>query len=50
MDWFFNLQVPITRPGCFIIRPTGKTFITGIAYKYGAIYNTDILGEYISEQ
>ena len=50
MDFFFRLQIPRSAPGSFIIRPQGKTFITGIASSYkDDQYDELILGNYISE-
>ena len=42
VDWLFNMQVPESTPNKIIIRPTGKTYITGIASQYDANYNESL--------
>ena len=50
MDFIFKLQIPRSTPGSFIIRPQGKTFITGISSSYhDDHYDKQILGNYLSE-
>ena len=50
MDCLFNLQIPRSTETCVVIRPTGKTFITGVASSYGALYDKKVLGPYMDEK
>ena len=34
METFFNLRIPKSKPGSLIIKPDGRTFITGVAERY----------------
>lgn len=50
MDPLFNKLVPESKPKIFIVRPRGKTFITGLASAYDDdFFNEHILGRNISE-
>ena len=33
-DIIFNMQIPASRKGCVILRPAGKTYVTGLANSY----------------
>eukprot|EP00347_Sterkiella_histriomuscorum_P007869 403347249 len=50
MDCILNLQIPKSTDSVFIIRPSGKTFITGVASSYSHKYNPKILKNYIYEE
>ena len=49
MDWLFNLQIPQSTDKKLVIRPRGKTFITGIASSYFANYDENVLKDTIDE-
>jgi hypothetical protein len=43
--------IPKSVPGKnYVIRPSGKTFITGIAYSYSDHYNEELLKDKISKK
>lgn len=48
MDCLFNLQIPKSTEKIYIIKPYGKTFITGVAKAYSPRYDPKILADYIS--
>ena len=48
MDSCFNLQIPASTDKVVVIRPKGKTFITGIASSYECKYDEARLKDYIS--
>eukprot|EP00347_Sterkiella_histriomuscorum_P009196 403342157 len=51
MDPLFNKLVPQSKPKVFIIRPRGKTFITGLASSYDEdSFDEGILGKNISQR
>ena len=29
-DWLFNMQIPASTPTIWVLRPVGKTFVTGM--------------------
>ena len=51
MDFFFNyFFIPRSTATMMVIRPAGKTFITGLARSYQSTYDEDRLGKHISEK
>ena len=50
MDWIFNLQIPRSTDTCIVLRPKGKTFITGVASSYWGHYDEKILGKYMNRE
>ena len=50
MDCLFNLQVPHSTATTIILRPVGKTFITGVASCYDNTYDKDRLSDYLTEK
>ncbi len=49
MDCVFNLAIPKSTKEHVIIRPSGKTFITGIASSYSMTYPKEFLSGILSE-
>ena len=50
MDWIFNLQIPKSQAGALIIRPSGRTFINGVAEEYDIdCYDEELLNGQVSE-
>ena len=51
MDWLFSIQIPSSSKSRLVIRPWGKTFISGIASSYRTDqYDQNILGKHITEE
>lgn len=50
MDWLFNLQIPKSTSERIVIRPKGKTFITGVASSYMGSFDEEIIGQYLSSK
>ena len=42
-DWLFNFQIPESTDKVVVIRPAGKTFVTGLASSYDEDYDGDLL-------
>ena len=49
MDCLFNLQIPPSSTRTVVVRPKGKTFITGVASSYDITFDEKRLGDYIKE-
>ena len=47
-DWLFNMQIPASTKQRVIIRPSAKTFITGLASAYDEEFDYDNLSPYMS--
>ena len=43
LDWLFNMQVPESGEDVVIIRPSGKTFVTGLASSYDEDFDAEML-------
>mmetsp|Transcript_44765 Transcript_44765/g.43354 ORF Transcript_44765/g.43354 Transcript_44765/m.43354 type:complete len:180 (+) Transcript_44765:26-565(+) len=50
MDCFLNCFIPKSTEDAYIIRPSGKTFVTGLAHSYSQRYDTQILSDYITKE
>ena len=44
MDFIFNYFIPESTEERIIIRPTGKTFASGLAYSYSADFPEELEG------
>ena len=47
-DWLFNMQIPASTEHRVIVRPSAKTFITGLAAAYDEEFDKDLLGPYMT--
>ena len=47
-DWLFNMQIPATTDDCVIVRPTSKTFVTGLAQSYDEEFDFEVLGKHMT--
>lgn len=50
MDCLFNLQVPKSTEFVYIVRPQGKTYISGLARSYSMKYDGTLLKGYLSNE
>ena len=48
-DYIFNLQIPESSNGIVVIRPSGKTFVTGLATAYDEEYDYERFHEHMTE-
>ena len=49
-DWLFNMQVPDSTATIIVQRPTGKTFINGLAQEYSDEYNEKAFEGYLTRR
>ena len=49
-DWLFNYQVPESTATIIVQRPTGKTFINGLAQEYSDEYNEKAFDGYLTRR
>ena len=40
-DCIFNYFIPDSQPNVVVVRPSGKTFVTGLASSYSEEYDAD---------
>ena len=50
LDWLFNMQIPESTEHVIVVRPTGKTFITGLAQSYSEDYDQKVFEDYLTKQ
>ena len=48
LDWLFNMQIPESTDKVVVIRPSGKTFVTGLASCFDEEYDNERLTKFIS--
>ena len=49
LDWLFNMQIPESTDKVVVIRPSGKTFVTGLASCFDEEYDNERLTKFISQ-
>ena len=48
-DCIFNLQIPQSSDNIVVVRPAGKTFVTGLATAYDEEFDYERLHEHMTE-
>ena len=48
MDCCFNLQIPKSSPGCVVLWPSSKTFLSGMAESYQVKYDNEQMKGYLT--
>ena len=49
-DWLFNMQIPDSNNRTVIVKPTAKTFITGLASAYDEDFDYELLSPHMTRQ
>lgn len=49
-DWLFNMQIPESSEHIIVIRPNGKTFITGLAQSYSEEFDDEAFRGYLTRR